>query len=84
MSSPMRELGPSIWIISLNDIPTASDASLRRSLVTLDGRGPVVKAAALDELIRRSKENGRDEERANRVVGPEVKTKGDADELEYG
>jgi hypothetical protein len=41
------------WVNQIEDVLTASDASLRRTLVTGDGGGPAFKEAALDELIRR-------------------------------
>lgn len=50
----------SIWITDVKEIPTANDASLKRSLITLDGRGEEIKSAALDELIRRVYQRGVD------------------------
>lgn len=48
----------SSWITSVDQIVDASDASLRRSLVTLDGRGMVIKERAIQELLRREYERG--------------------------
>lgn len=41
------------WIVSETEVPSASDESLRRSLLTTDGAGARVKRAALDELLSR-------------------------------
>jgi len=48
----------SSWITSLDQIVDASDVSLRRSLVTLDGRGMAIKERCLQELLRREYERG--------------------------
>jgi hypothetical protein len=48
----------SIWITDLKEISEANNESLRRSLITLDGRGEEIKAAALDELIERAYKEG--------------------------
>ena len=53
MSMQMNE-ETSIWITDLSQIPTANIASLRRSLITLDGRGQTIKEAALNELLDRT------------------------------
>ena len=42
------------WITSVDQVTTANEASLRRSLTTLDGSGVAVKQAALEELLRRA------------------------------
>ena len=41
------------WIHCIGDIPGASVLSLRRAILTIDGRGVKLKAAALDELFHR-------------------------------
>lgn len=43
-------------ITSADQAKDAGDASLRRTLITEDGRGPQVKRAALEELLRRARE----------------------------
>lgn len=43
------------WITDSAEVPTASSESLRRSLLTSDGRGEAVKGPALDELLRRER-----------------------------
>ena len=48
----------SIWITDLKEIPEANNESLRRSLITLDGRGEEIKEAALDELLLRTYQEG--------------------------
>lgn len=45
------------WLISILEVAKASDESLRLSLITCDGRGKKLKEAALDELLRRAREN---------------------------
>ena len=47
-----------IWITELEQIPAANDESLKRSLITLDGRGEVLKKAALEELLTRVYKRG--------------------------
>ena len=42
------------WITDVKQIKTASDESLRRSLITSDGAGKEIKLAALEELINRT------------------------------
>lgn len=42
-----------VWLASPDQCATASEASLRRALLTVDGAGRAVKTAALDELLRR-------------------------------
>ena len=42
------------WLTYATEIATASDASLRLSLLTVDGRGRLFKAAVLDELLERA------------------------------
>ena len=54
----MSEKKEAKWITSFDEIATASNASLRRALVTCDGRGVKLKEAALDELIRRWSNTG--------------------------
>jgi len=39
-----------VWLTDIDQIPTASNDSLRKSLITLDGRGEALKKAALKEL----------------------------------
>lgn len=47
-----------IWITDESQIKDVSDASLKRSLITPDGRGIRIKKAALDELIKRTFDEG--------------------------
>ena len=42
------------WITDEAEIPGAADESLKRSLITLDGRGEKIKQAALNELLKRA------------------------------
>lgn len=42
------------WLTDRSEIPTASIESLKRSLLTSDGRGSAFKATCLEELIRRA------------------------------
>lgn len=42
------------WINDIKDIPTATDAELRKAVVTLDGAGRGIKEAAVNELMRRN------------------------------
>jgi len=51
MSKPTEPLPP--WINAPAQIPDASIASLRRSLITSDGGGKKLKEAVLDELLKR-------------------------------
>ena len=46
------------WLTDIAEIPGAADESLKRSIVTLDGRGQKFQQAALDELLRRTFEKG--------------------------
>ena len=46
------------WLTDVSEIPTANEASLKRSLITCDGRGEKLKEAALEELLRRAREEG--------------------------
>jgi hypothetical protein len=48
-----------IWIRRTDEIPTANMASLRRSLMTCDGMDVKIKGPALDEIIRRVREEER-------------------------
>lgn len=41
------------WLTSPDQCASADEASLCRSLLTIDGAGRAVKAAALEELLRR-------------------------------
>ena len=45
------------WLTSLPEVAQADEASLRRSLLTADGRGVELKQACLDELIKRACKN---------------------------
>ena len=45
------------WIKKIEEVSKASDDSLRRSLLTIDGRGISVKEACLDELLKRQATN---------------------------
>lgn len=58
------------WLNSVAEIATATDESLRLSLLTCDGRGPALKAAALDELLRRTKGTKANEIRIPGVDAP--------------
>lgn len=49
------------WITDVAEIPDATDESLKRSLITLDGRGEKIKQAALNELLERMFRKGFDE-----------------------
>ena len=56
------------WITHVDQVPTASEDSLRRSLVTSDGSGTKIKQAALDELIKRIGKETCNEPRNETVV----------------
>jgi hypothetical protein len=43
----------SVWLTDISQISSASVESLERSLITNDGKGKVLKRAALNELKRR-------------------------------
>ena len=43
------------WLSNINSIPTATDDSLRRSLLTPDGRGSHFKELCLNEMLKRAK-----------------------------
>lgn len=43
------------WINDLAQIPCANDQCLRRSLLTVDGRGIKLKEAVLEELLKRAR-----------------------------
>ena len=45
------------WIKEIGEISTASEKSLRASLITPDGRGCKLKEHALDELLKRNNSN---------------------------
>ena len=49
------------WITDVSEVPDASDESLKNSLITCDARGPRLKRFALQELLQRAKEAGRQE-----------------------
>ena len=53
----MRET-ESRWLADVSEVPIASDESLKRQLITPDGRGEKMKTAALEELLRRAREEG--------------------------
>jgi len=42
------------WLKTINEIPNASNDSLRQSLITMDGRGKQLKEACLNELLKRN------------------------------
>lgn len=58
MTSITERIG-SEWLAPTDShkVATASDATLRRSLLTCDGAGEKIKEAVLDELIRRKVEH---------------------------
>lgn len=41
------------WLSKVEDIPTASEAMLKRALLTDDGRGAEFKEKCLNELLKR-------------------------------
>ena len=43
------------WLTSYVELPTATEESLKRSLLTPDGRGVQFKEACLNELLRRAR-----------------------------
>jgi len=49
----MKNKKDHLWIISMEQIPNASDGSLKRGLITLDGAGKIIKEAILEELLKR-------------------------------
>ena len=57
------------WISEIAEVPTASDESLKMSLLTIDGRGRALKTAALEELLKRAREFGKNEARAFSSAG---------------
>lgn len=70
MSVPNETAGAgSVWLTRLVDLPDATESSLRRSLLTPDGRGVQFKEACLNELLERERteiHSGREsEERSN-------------------
>lgn len=46
--------GKAPWLTSIDEVDTASNESLRRALLTPDGRGKELKAAALHRLCERA------------------------------
>ena len=57
-----------IWLTSVDQVQTATDSSLKLSLITPDGRGVILKEAALDELLHRS-HKGRTNEQEDTDTG---------------
>jgi len=47
----------SVWLTSFEEVSSATESSLRRSLITSDGRGTKLKEACLNELLRRNHEH---------------------------
>jgi len=48
-----------IWLNKADKVATASNADLRRSLLTADGRGAQFKEMCLDELLKRAESGAR-------------------------
>ena len=42
-----------VWLTKLEEIPVTNEVSLRRSLLTSDGKGVYFKEACLNELLKR-------------------------------
>ena len=49
------------WLTNVSQVPNVNDASLKRALISLDGCGQRIKTEALEELLRRTKQECQEE-----------------------